>query len=50
MSSSLQTILAIAVVALAAAGLIWRSVSKRASHGCGCPPDKFKKGLKDRPR
>lgn len=35
MSAELQSILALLVVALALAGLVWRAVAKRKNPGCG---------------
>ena len=49
MNSTLQTIAALLLVAVAAGGLIWRSVAKRGKPGCGggcAPTDRFKKSLK----
>ena len=49
MNSTFQTIAALLIVAVAASGLIWRSVAKRKKPGCGggCgPTDQFKKSLK----
>jgi len=50
MSPQVQTYLALGVVALAAAGLIWRSLAKRRSGGCGgdcgCPSSELKAKLK----
>ena len=50
MSATFQTIAALAIVALAAGGLVWRAVAQRRKPGCGsggcCPTDKFKKALK----
>jgi hypothetical protein len=49
MNATVQTIAAFLIVAVAAGGLIWRSVAKRGKPGCsgGCgPTDRFKKSLK----
>lgn len=35
MSASAQTVIALLVVALAAAGLVWRAVAARGRHSCG---------------
>ncbi len=35
MSTSAQTVIALLVVALAAAGLVWRAVAARGRHSCG---------------
>jgi hypothetical protein len=47
---SFQTIAALAIVALAVTGLIWRSVAKSAKPGCGggcgCPSSEIKAKLK----
>lgn len=53
MGPSLQTILALVVVAIAATWLVWRAVAKRKNPGCGgdcaCPTDELKAQLKRRP-
>ena len=36
MSELAQTIIVIAIVALAAGALLWRSFGRRAKPGCGC--------------
>ncbi|HWA09935.1 MAG TPA: FeoB-associated Cys-rich membrane protein [Opitutaceae bacterium] len=50
MSPQLQTFAALAVVAFAAAWLVWRSLAKRKNPGCGgdcgCPTDELKARLK----
>ena len=49
MNAPFQTIAALALVAVSAGGLIWRSVAKRGKPGCGggcAPVDRFKKSLK----
>ena len=49
MSTAFQTYAALAIVALAASGLIWRALKRKkpgCSSGCGCPTDDFKKTLK----
>jgi hypothetical protein len=50
MSSSLQTLLALVIVALAATWLVWRGVAKKKNPGCGgdcgCPTDELKTKLK----
>lgn len=47
MSAEIQTIAALAIVALAAGWLIARAVAKRRSSGCGgecgCPSEKLKR-------
>jgi len=54
MSSALQTAAALAIVAGAIAGLVWRSISKRrkggCASGCGYSTDAFKESLKARDR
>ena len=35
MTPEIQTLLSLLVVALAAAGLVWRAYRKRKHHGCG---------------
>ncbi|HYP18072.1 MAG TPA: hypothetical protein VEQ65_12745 [Opitutus sp.] len=35
MSPEIQTLLALAVVALAVGGLVWRSLARRRNPGCG---------------
>jgi len=50
MTPELQTVLALAVVALTATALIWRTWAKRkqpgCGGGCGCSADEFKAKLK----
>ena len=50
MSSQIQTILALAVVAVAAMWLVLRALAKRKNPGCGgdcgCPANEFKAKLK----
>jgi hypothetical protein len=47
MSERLQTLIALAAVALAVVWLAWQAVARRRSPGChGCGPDKFKAQLK----
>ena len=50
MSSSLQTILALVIVALAATWLVRRALAKKKNPGCGsdcgCAPDELKTKLK----
>ena len=49
MSSELQTVIALAIVGIAAGSLVWRALSRRRhpGGGCGgCPTDPFKAKLK----
>jgi hypothetical protein len=50
MNATLQTIIALAVVGLAVAGLGWRALARRGQPGCGsgcaCPTDPLKARLK----
>ena len=49
MSPTLQTAAALAIVAIALGGLIWRAIAKRRHPGGGCsscPTDRFKEELK----
>ena len=50
MSPQIQTFAALAVVAIAATWLVWRSVAKRKNPGCGgdcgCPSSELKAKLK----
>lgn len=49
MSSSLQTILALSIVAVATVWLLWRAFAKRKAGcggGCGCPAAEIKATLK----
>ncbi len=50
MSAETQTVLALAVVALAAVYLVRSALAGRRKGGCasggGCPTDRFKQGLK----
>ena len=50
MSPELQTVLALALVALAAGWLVRRALAKRkkpgCGSGCGCAAEKFKSSLK----
>jgi FeoB-associated Cys-rich membrane protein len=49
MSSSLQTIAALAIVAVTAGWLLWRAFAKRQAGcggGCGCPSAEIKATLK----
>ena len=52
MSSSFQTIAALAIVAVAVAWLLWRTLSKRnkpgCGGGCGCPASEIKATLKSK--
>jgi ABC-type nickel/cobalt efflux system permease component RcnA len=52
-SSSFQSIAALALVALAAAWLLWRVLAKRnqpgCGGGCGCPASEIKATLKSKP-
>ncbi len=47
MSPQLQTIAALALVALAAGWLVWRALAKKKKPGCGggcaCPTEKLKR-------
>jgi hypothetical protein len=47
MSETLQTVLALAIVAATAAALIWRALARRKKGGCagncGCHPNLLKK-------
>jgi hypothetical protein len=53
MSPPLQTVIALAIVAIAAAALVRRAVLKRRNPGCGgdcgCPANEFKEKLRSRP-
>jgi hypothetical protein len=50
MTPPLQTLVALVIVALAAAWLLWRALGKKKSPGCGgdcgCPTDELKAKLK----
>jgi hypothetical protein len=49
MSPSLQTILALALVAVATGAMLWRAFAKRKAGcggGCGCPAAEIKATLK----
>ncbi len=49
MSSPVQTVLALTIVALAAGALVWRAIRSRRhpGGGCsGCPTDTFKERLR----
>jgi attachment p12 family protein len=49
MSSSFQTLTALALVALATGWLLWRAFAKRKAGcggGCGCPSAEIKASLK----
>jgi len=49
MSSPLQTVLALAIVVLAAGVLVWRAIRSRRNPGggcSGCPTDAFKERLR----
>ena len=49
MSSSFQTVAALAIVAFAAGWLLWRSLAKRKAGcggDCGCPASEIKATLK----
>jgi hypothetical protein len=50
MNPSLQTFVALVIVALAAAWLVWRSLAKKKNPGCGgdcgCATDELKAKLK----
>jgi len=50
-NSTLQTAIALVIVAAALGGLIWRAIAARRhpGGGCGsCPTDRFKEELKKR--
>ena len=50
MSPAFQTLAALAIVAIAATWLVWRSLAKRKNPGCGgdcgCPSSELKAKLK----